>query len=414
MSLNFGRTQLSIPGPSVIPERVLNAMHQPSPNIYHGDLIDMADTLYPDLKAVARTQHQAAIYIANGHGAWEAALDNTLNEGDHVLILTTGRFAAGWGEMARRNGIETDILDFGMESDADPQKLEDTLRGDKDGKIKAILTVQADTASSVINDIPALRKAIDNAGHNALFMVDCIASLGCDRFEMDDWGIDVMVAGCQKGLMTPAGLSFVFFNEKAEKARKNASPSFYWDWNLRANSEVFYQKFAGTAPTHHLYGLREALDILVHEEGIEAVWARHSTISKSVWAAVDAWGANGVMHHNITDPEKRTVAVSAINTKPGVAGQIRSWSEAEAGVTLGIGLGLAEPNTPEWDQHFRIGHMGHQNIAMTMATLGAIDTSLKAQNIEHGDGALEAAATVLASHDGASTTSKPKNEGCCC
>ncbi len=413
MSLNFGRTQLSIPGPSVIPERVLNAMHRPSPNIYHGELIDMTDTLFPDLKAVARTKHEAAIYISNGHGSWEAALDNTLVAGDRILVLTTGRFAAGWAEMAQKNGIITDILDFGMQGEADPQKLEEALRADTEGNIKAVLTVQADTASSVINDIPALRKAIDNAGHDALFMVDCIASLGCDRFEMDDWGVDVMMTGCQKGLMTPAGISFVFFNDKAAKAHKRANPSFYWDWTLRANSEIFYQKFAGTAPTHHLYGLREALDILVHEEGIEAAWARHETIAKSVWAAVDAWGNTGAMHHNIADPKKRTVAVSAVNTGVDVAGKLRSWCETHAGVTLGIGLGLAEPDTPQWDQHFRIGHMGHQNIAMVMATLGSIDTALKAQDIPHGSGALDAASTILAGHAVACIEGTSTGAGCC-
>ncbi|MGI9365643.1 MAG: pyridoxal-phosphate-dependent aminotransferase family protein [Rhizobiaceae bacterium] len=398
MSLNYGRTQLAIPGPSIIPDRVLNAMHRASPNIYHGELIELADSLYPDLKAVARTKHDAAIYISNGHGAWEAALANTLNAGDKVLVLTTGRFAANWGVLARSLGIETQILDFGMQADADPQQLEEALRADTNREIKAVLTVHVDTASSVLNDIAGLRKAMDNADHDALFMVDCIASLGCDRFEMDDWGVDVMVTACQKGLMTPAGLSFVFFNDRGAAARKSAHPSFYWDWNLRANSEVFYQKFAGTAPTHHLYGLREALDMLVHEEGLEHAWFRHTTIAHAIWAALEVWGAEGAMHHNIKDPGERSTAVSAISTIPEAAGQIRSWSESHAGLTLGIGLGLAEPDTPEWNQHFRIGHMGHQNIAMVMAILGSIETAMVANAIPHGSGAMGAAAKILASH----------------
>ena len=414
MSLNFGRTQLAIPGPSVIPERVLNAMHRPSPNIYHGELIEMVDTLYPDLKAVARTKHDVAIYISNGHGAWEAALDNTLNSGDTVLVLKTGRFGAGWGEMARKNGIKTEVMDFGMQSDADPNRVEQALRADKEGKIKAVLTVQTDTASSVSNDIPALRSAIDSASHDALFMVDCIASLGCEPFEMDLWGVDVMVTGCQKGLMTPAGMSFVYFNDKAAKASKNANPTFYWDWTLRANAEVFYQKFAGTAPTHHLYGLREALNILVHEEGIKQAWARHKTIAHAIWSAVDIWGQDSTMRHNINDPDKRSLAVSAVNTIAGVAGKLRSWCEANTGVTLGIGLGLAEPNTPQWDQHFRIGHMGHQNIAMVMATLGSIETALKANGIPHGEGALSAAAKVLAAHKTQAPCCDPILDSQCC
>jgi alanine-glyoxylate transaminase/serine-glyoxylate transaminase/serine-pyruvate transaminase len=396
MSLNFGRTILAIPGPSVIPDRVLNAMHRASPNIYEGELIDLTASLFPDLKTVAQTKHHAAIYIGNGHAAWEAALENTLNAGDEILVLSTGRFAAGWGEMARRIGIETQILDFGMQGQIDPNKLEATLRADKDHKLKAIICVQTDTASSVKNDVAALRKAIDQAGHDALFMVDCIASLGCDRFEMDAWGVDVMVAGCQKGLMTPAGVSFVYFNDKAAEARKTASPSLYWDWHPRANPEAFYQQFAGTAPTHHLYGLREALDILVHEEGIENAWARHETMAHAVWAALDVWAQGGVLSHNIEDVAQRTTAVSAINTTGEESTALRKWCEANTGVTLGISLGFAEPSETEWNKHFRIGHMGHLNIHMIMGTLGAMDTALKALNIPHGENALNAAAKLLA------------------
>lgn len=395
MSLNFGRSLLAIPGPSVIPERVLSAMHRPSPNIYTGALVDITATLYPDLKTVARTNGDCAIYIANGHGAWEAALKNTLNVGDSVLVISTGRFAATWGQMAETHGIKTRVLDFGMRAHADVDLVEETLRQDTTGEIKAVLTVQTDTASSVKNDIPGLRKAIDNAGHDALFMVDCIASLACDEFEMDSWGVDVTVAGCQKGLMTPAGISFVFFNEKAAHARKDTSPGQYWDWVPRTRPGQYYQQFSGTAPTHHIYGLREALDILVHEEGVEAVWARHKTISKAVWAAVGCWQDGGELHHNIVDPVRRSTAVSTINTGVNDANKIRDWCENEAGVTLGIALGF---DTLEHHRHFRIGHMGHQNIPMIMGVLGSIETAMKAQEIPHGDGALAAAASVLASH----------------
>ncbi|NKB51701.1 MAG: aminotransferase class V-fold PLP-dependent enzyme [Rhizobiaceae bacterium] len=399
MSLNFGRTQLAIPGPSVIPERVLSAMHRASPNIYHGELVDMVTTMFPDLKAVARTKHNAAMYIANGHGSWEAALVNVLNPGDKVLVITTGRFGEFWGSVARSLGVETQILDFGLHSAIDPQKLEDVLRADTKGELKAVMTVHVDTATSVLNDIPAVRQAMDNAGHDALLMVDCIASLSCDRFEMDDWGVDVVMTGSQKGLMTPAGMSFVFFNERAAVARKRARPGNYWDWVPRTNPEIFYHQFGGTAPTHHLYGLREALTILVKEEGIEAAWKRHNTIAHAIWAAVDVWGEDGTMHHNIADPVNRSRAVSAISTIPGAAGKIRDWCEFQAGLTLGIGLGLAEPNTPQWDQQFRIGHMGHQNVAMTMSVLGSMETAMAACDIPRGEGALSAAAKVLAGHN---------------
>ncbi|MEE9313604.1 MAG: aminotransferase class V-fold PLP-dependent enzyme [Rhizobiaceae bacterium] len=396
MSLNFGPTLLAIPGPSIMPERVLRAMHRASPNIYEGELIDLTDTLFPDLQTVAQTKNDVAIYIANGHGAWEAAIKNTLVAGDKVLVLSTGRFAIGWAELADTHGIDVQLLDFGMQGDADPAQVEAALRADTKGEIKALLTVQTDTSSSVINDIPMLREAINNAGHDCLFMVDCIASLGCDRFEMDAWGVDVMVAACQKGLMTPAGLAFVYYNEKGEEARKRAKPGYYWDWIPRTRGDMFYQQFAGTAPTHHLFGLREALDILVHEEGIENVWARHKTIATAYWAAVDAWGEGGEMHHNIPTKEKRSTAVSTIATGTGDAKRLRQWTEHKAGMTLGIGLGFGEVDSDDYDRHFRIGHMGHQNVPMAMGVIGAIECGLKALNIPHGEGAASAAAAVIA------------------
>jgi len=396
MSLNHGREILAIPGPSVMPDRVLNAMHRASPNIYEGDLVDLTFAMLPDLKAVARTNGDVAIYIANGHGAWEASLRNVLNAGDTILVLQTGRFGTNWGMMAQANGISVEWLDFGLRSDADPNRLEEALRADTAGKIKAVLTVQTDTATSVKNDIPTLRKAIDASGHDALFMVDCIASLACDRYEMDAWGADVTIAACQKGLMTPAGLGFVYFNEKAAKARERAQPGDYWDWKPRSEPELYYELFGGTAPTHHLYGLREALTMLLHEEGLENVWQRHEVLANAYWAALDTWGEGGLICHNITDKDKRSRAVSTIETGEGDAVRLREWCERKAGVTLGIGLGFGKPGSAEYSRRFRIGHMGHNNIPMVMGVMGAMDAALKALKIPHGDGALEAASAVLA------------------
>jgi len=398
MALNFGPHIMAIPGPSVMPERVLRAMHRASPNIYEGELIDLTATIYPDLKRVARTTGSVAIYIANGHGAWEAALRNTLIAGDKVLVLSTGRFAAGWGELATSMGIDVEVMDFGMHAAVDTNKVTQRLTDDTNNKIKAVLTVQTDTASSVINDIPAIRSAIDDASHEAMFMVDCIASLACDKFEMDDWGVDLTVAACQKGLMTPAGISFVYFNDKAEEASKRAQPGGYWDWKPRAYPEIYYQHFGGTAPTHHLYGLREALDILLNEEGIEAAWDRHTALSHAVHATLEAWGNNGKIHHNIENHHQRSHAVSTVTTDIGDAARIRKWCEETAGLTLGIGLGFGQPGSDEWNRRFRIGHMGHQNIPSTLSVLGTIDCALKALNIEHGENALANATQSLAQH----------------
>lgn len=398
MSLAFGRHFMSIPGPSVIPDRVLNAMHQASPNIYEGPLLDLTTTLYPDLKAVAKTTGEVAIYISNGHGAWEAALTNTLSKGDKVLVLGTGRFAIGWGEWGVKLGIEPTVIDFGYQSPADPDVLMDALNADKSHEYKAVLVTQTDTASSISNNIKALGKVIKTSNHPALFMVDCIASLGCERFEMDAWGVDLMVSGCQKGLMTPPGLGFVFVNERALNARQNANlVTSYWDWTPRINPEMFYLYFGGTAPTQHLFGLREALDMLVHEEGIKAAWNRHNVFANAIWAAVDRWGADGGdLTMNVPDPNHRSNAVTSIKTTNGNATKIRDWCENIAGVTLGIGLGMAAPNSPQWHDNFRIGHMGHLNVPMVMGTLASVDSALKSLDIPHGSNALEAASQVIA------------------
>jgi alanine-glyoxylate transaminase/serine-glyoxylate transaminase/serine-pyruvate transaminase len=392
-----GRQMLAIPGPSVMPDRVLAAMHRAAPNIYAGELVALTAALIPDLKAVARTRHRVAIYIGNGHAIWEAALANTAAPGDKVLIPATGRFGHGWAEMARRMGIGAEILDFGMASPMDLSQVEARLAADKTREIRAVLAVHTDTSTSIRNDLPALRAAIDRAGHPAVLMADCMASLGCDMFEMDKWGIDVTLAGSQKGLMTPPGLGFVWFNDKAEAARARLKQvSAYWDWVPRANPEEYWQYFDGTAPTHHLYGLREALTMIVREEGVEAAWARHARLARALWAAFEMWGREGPMALNVADPAYRSHAVTSARLGPPHATVLRDWTEAKAGLTLGIGLGMAPSGDPAWHGFFRVGHMGHVNAHMMMGTLGAIDAGLKALGLPHGRGALEAASEVIA------------------
>lgn len=396
MSLSQGRDFLAIPGPSVMPDRVLRAMHRGAPNIYTGDIVDLTHSLVPDLKAVAQTKGEVAIYIANGHGAWEAALANTVAPGETVLVLATGRFCIGWGEMARAMGINIETIDFGKRDTIDPDQVETALRADTDHKIKAVMAVHVDTSTSVKNDLGVVRQVMDQVGHPALLFGDCIASLGCDPFPMDDWGVDLMVAGCQKGLMTPPGVAFVFFNEKAKAARaKMDRVSSYWDWVPRVDPEYYYQFFCGTAPTHHLYGLREALD-MINEEGLAHVFDRHAALAGAVWAAVDAWGQDGPMELNITDPAHRSTAVTSVRIGAPFGTQLREWTEDQAGVTLGIGLGMAEPTDPAWHGFFRIGHMGHVNVPMVMGVLGTMDAALKALGIPHGQGALTAAASAVA------------------
>jgi len=389
MSLSNGRAYLAIPGPSVMPEAVLRAMHRASPNIYEGELHDLTDSLIPDLKNVAMTEANVAIYIGNGHAAWEAALANVLSRGDTVLVLATGSFCIGWGAMAEGMGVNVETIDYGSHAPIDMSRVAEVLGADKESRIKAVLAVHVDTSTSVKNDIAGLRAVMDSVGHPALLMTDCIASLGCDRFEMDAWGVDVMVSGCQKGLMTPAGMSFVWFNEKANAARGNCVTS-YWDWRPRVNPEMYFQYFDGTAPTHHLYGLRTALD-MIKTEGLDEVFARHEKLAQIIWAAVDRWSSEGPIKLNIADPAHRSHAVTSIEIGSPHGDALRRWCEHQCGLTLGIGLGRSPA-----DAYFRIGHMGHVNAHMIMGVLGTIDAGLKALEIPHGPGALEAAAFALA------------------
>ena len=392
MTLSRGRDLLAIPGPSIIPDRVLNAMHRAAPNIYEGDLIAITESVLADLKRVARTEAAVALYIGNGHAAWEAAIANLLAPGDRALFLVTGRFGLGWATTARQMGVEAEVIDFGFEDTVDVARVAERLAADRDRAIRAVFVVQADTASSILNDVRAVRAALDAAGHPALLAVDAIASLACDRFEMDAWGVDVMVAACQKGLMTPPGLAMTFHGPRAEAARVRC-PSPYWDWGPRTAPGRYYQLFCGTAPTHHLFGLRAALDMILAEEGLEAVWRRHGVFARAVWAAVAAWGERGAIRLNIADPALRSHAVTTIRTEPGDGTRLRRWCADAAGLTLGIGL-----DAPGVDPAgvFRIGHMGHLNPPMILGTLATIEAGLASLAIPHGPGGVAAAARVVA------------------
>ena len=395
MTVTLGQTYLAIPGPSVIPEAVLRSMHRSSPNIYEGELIEITESLIPDLNYVARSTGQVAIYIANGHGIWEAALSNMVSAGDHVLVLATGRFAHGWAEMAKKMGIAVDILDFGKNRAVDFQVLSEKLNSEPKIKYKSILMTHVDTSTSVKNDIANVRQILDDTKSPALLAVDCIASLGCDRFEMDDWGVDIMVAACQKGLMVPPGIGFVFFNNKAKERQKSlTNVSSYWDWAPRVNPGLYYEYFCGTAPTHHIYGLRTALDMIKSEE-IEKTWKRHEILSQAIWAAIDRWSSAGDISLNVKNPSDRSHAVTSIRLGGKNGTRLRHWLQTKSGLTIGIGLGMSEAEDPYGDGFVRFGHMGHVNAQMVMALLGTVETGLKAIEYKHGKGALEAASEIL-------------------
>jgi len=394
MTVKRGWNFLQTPGPTNIPFRVLNAMNRPAVEFLGPDFMAFCEQLFVDLKAMFKTDGNVIIYAANGHGAWEAALTNTLKPGDKVLIPETGRFALSWGYMADKLGIECEILENDWRRAIDPAHVEERLAQDKNHEIKAILLVHTDTGTGITSDIAGVRKAMDAAGHPALLMVDTIASLMTTEYRMDDWGVDVTVGAGQKGFMLPPGLGFCGINEKAlATADANKSPRNYWDWRERMDPNEFYKAFCGTAPEHLMFGLREALDMLA-EEGEEATFRRHYRLSRAVHAAVDKWGEAGALQNNAVNPDERSNSVTTIlvdEQYDPMAVRVACRDQFHTGLGNGMGKII---NTS-----FRIGHMGDINEPMIFGALGAVEAGLKAAGVPHGVGGVNAAIDCLAEMD---------------
>jgi len=392
MSVANGRSLLAIPGPTNIPDRVLQAMMRPAEEIYSGPMEALTAGLMDDLRFVFGSKTaRTYIYAANGHGGWEAALTNVLSRGDKVLVLASGRFALGWGEMAEFMGAEVEVLEGSWRAAVDPAAVEERLRRDREHAIKAVLVVQIDTASGVANDIAAIRKAIDAAGHPALYMVDAVASLACMPFEMDAWGIDVAMSGSQKGLMTPPGLAFVAASEKADAVHKSATMRTpYWDWTAR-QGKLHYMKYCGTPPEHLLFGLRAALD-MIKEEGLPAICRRHALLAGATHAAVSKWSEGQALSFNIIEPSQRAASVTPVLLSGIGADPITEFAQKICGVTLGSGIGDLTGKA------LRIAHMGHCNAPMLLGTLGAIEMALQGLKVPHGAGGVGAAVNYLGAH----------------
>jgi len=388
MTVANGRVFLSIPGPTNIPDAVIQAMTRPAIDLYTGEMLGLTEGLLNDLPKLFRTKGRAYIYAANGHGGWEAALTNVLSRGDKVLVLESGRFAIGWGEMAKTMGVETELLPQDIRRAVDPAAVAERLAKDKGHSIKAILVVQIDTASGVVNDIPAIRKAIDSAKHPALLMVDTVASLGCMPFEMDAWGVDVAMAGSQKGLMTPPGIALVAANARAREVHKTANlRTNYWDWTAREGNE-HYNKYCGTPPMHTVFGLRKAID-MIFAEGLDNVIRRHALLAEATRRAVSRWEEGQALAMNIVNPAERSNSITNVLTMNRDPKIILDYCHEKCGVVVGHGIGQLSGKA------FRIAHMGHTNAPMVLGTLGAIEMALKALKIPHGSGGVSAAIDYL-------------------
>jgi alanine-glyoxylate transaminase/serine-glyoxylate transaminase/serine-pyruvate transaminase len=359
MVVRAGREFLAIPGPTTMPDEVLRAMHRPALDIYSDTMVQMTHSILRDLGTLFSTTGHTYIYIANGHGAWEATLTNVLSRGDKILVLESGRFAIGWGEAARAMGVDVERLKGDWRRAIRPEEVEARLRADIKHEIKAVLAVQVDTASGAYNDIEAIGRAIKAAGHPALFMVDAVASLACMPFEMDKWGIDVAMTGSQKGLMAPPGLGFVAANDRAREIHKTA--------NLR-------------------FAQRQAFDMLFDEK-LDNVFRRHQLLAEAVRRAVAVWAEGQVLNFNIIEPAERSNTVTTVTMQN--PAPLLDYCKNMCGVILGLGIGDLSGKA------FRIAHMGHVNAPMILGTLGVIEMGLQALGIPHGKGGTEAAINFL-------------------
>ncbi len=386
MSLRAGREFLAVPGPTTIPDEVLRAMHRPAVDMYSPSLVALTETLLSDISRLFGTSGHCYLYIANGHGAWEAALTNVFSKGDKILVLESGRFALDWGDAAARLGIDVDVLKGDWRRAVRPKEVEVRLNEDEAGTIKAILVTHIDTSSGVVNDIAAIGASIKAARHNALLMVDAVASLGCVPFEMDLWGVDVALSGSQKGLMSPPGLSFVAASARALKAHQNAElRTPYWDWTSR-DGQSHYQKYAGTPPEHLMFALRQALDMLL-AEGLEKVFFRHRLLAEALRRAVEKWKQKNALDFNIVEPSERSDTVTTVLMDD--PDRLRDYCQGQCGVVLGAGFGQMKGRA------FRIAHMGHINAPMVLGTLGVIELALAALQIPYGRGGVQAAIDYL-------------------
>jgi len=371
----------------MVPKRVQQAMDRDSVDVGGQELIDLNNKITGDLLETAKTKQHVARYVGNGHAAWEAAIVNALSDGDKALIVDSGFFAQHWKTLIEEVGVHIDLVppkdqDHTLDTDALTKKL----REDAKHEIKAVLCCQVDTMTGVLTSVPALRACLDAANHPALLMVDCIASLCCAEFEMDKWGVDVCVAGSQKGYMMPVGLSFNFVSDKALAVRKQKTkvPPFL-DWVRRVENK--FGAWFGTGPSTQVYGLATSLDMIIREAGLEMTWARHQIFAEAVWAAVDTWAKAGALEPRIKPRANRSPTVTVVRL-PGRSGaDFRKWILEECNLLLS--------GHPDKDC-FRIGHMGHMNPPMLLGMLGTIETGLKALDIPHGEGALPAAMEVIA------------------
>ncbi|WP_416898517.1 MAG: pyridoxal-phosphate-dependent aminotransferase family protein [Minwuia sp.] len=379
-----GRQFLQVPGPTNIPDRILRAMHRPALDFSSPGFMDIGVECLERIKPLFGTSSEVFFYTASGHGAWEAAFANLFEAGDTILMPETGRFSKTWGEMAAELGLSVETIPNDWRSAIDPDQVEELLRQDKAHNIKAVLAVHVETATGVLSQVAPIRKAIDNAGHPALLVVDAIASFMTMPLPMDELGVDVVIAACQKGLMMPPGLSFNAVSDKAiEASRACRTHRNYWSWIDRMGREQ-YHRFAGTAPEHLFFALQESIT-MINEWGMEAIFARHARLADAVRLCVSRWTEAGALEFNAVHPEQRANALTVIRAGDGVdPDAVRFTAREMFDVAVGGGLGQVAGKV------FRIGHMGDLNDPMILGALAGIEATLARLDIPYESGLADA------------------------
>jgi alanine-glyoxylate transaminase/serine-glyoxylate transaminase/serine-pyruvate transaminase len=386
MSSRPGRHFLQIPGPSNSPDRILAAMAKPTMDHRGPDFGVFGKKLLNDIRGIFRTEHPVVIYPSSGTGAWEAALVNLFQPGDKLLMVETGQFATLWQELAQRLGLDAEFIPGDWRRGVQPDVVKARLKADSGRKIKGVCMVHNETSTGATSSVSEVRKAIDAAGHDALFLVDTISGIGCMDYRHDEWGVDVSIGGSQKGLMTPPGLGMNAIGPRALEASKvGGVRRSYWDWAamLEINSGGY---FPYTPATNLLYGLREAIDML-NEEGLDNVFARHDRLASAARQAVQAWG----LEIQCEIAEDRSNVLTALRVPNGCdADNVRAVILKNFDVSLGNGLGKVKGKV------FRIGHLGDFNEPMLLGTLAAVETGLRLADVPHQSGGVDAAMRYLA------------------
>ncbi len=385
-----GRHFLHIPGPTPVPDRILRAMDTPIIDHRGPEFAKLAKKCLEGIETIFKTTNPVIIYTATGTGAWEAALVNTLSPGDKVVMVETGQFATLWKKMAEKLGLNAEFIKTDWRTGADPKAVEARLREDKKHEIKAVCVLHNETSTGCLSPIAEVRKAIDAAGHPALFFVDTISSLASTDYRHDEWGVDVSVGGAQKGLMLPPGMSFNAVSDKALAANKTAKlpKSFFaWDDMMEMNKVGF---FPYTPATQMLHGLAEGIDML-HEEGLDNVFARHHRLSEATRRAVKAWGLDTVCR----DPKYYSPTLTAVLLPEGHnADAFRALALETFNISFGSSFGSLA------GKYFRIGHLGDVNDAMMLGALGVTEMALGLAGVPHKKGGVQAAMDYLATQHG--------------